>query len=175
MRRITAIGTLLMLLMTVSSYASLDLDVKEYTLDNGMTLLILERPAAPVVSALVRYRVGSVDERPGITGISHFLEHLLFKGTKLYGTSDYEAEAPLIAKIDSLANEWHDEYIKTKDPQYRGDTKRLEELREEMAAVQEEQKKYIIKDELWEVYQKHGGRYLNAATGEDGTQYFINI
>ena len=54
---------------------------ERYILDNGMTVLIKEMHHAPVASFWIWYRVGSGDERPGITGISHWVEHMLFKGT----------------------------------------------------------------------------------------------
>ncbi|MBD3168551.1 MAG: insulinase family protein [candidate division Zixibacteria bacterium] len=175
MKRIIAIAAVLLILSGGTGYASMELDVKEYKLDNGMTVLILERPAAPIVSALIRFRVGSVDEVPGITGISHITEHMLFKGTKIMGTSNYEAEKPLMEKIDSLAHEWYEEYARVNNPIMEGDEERLNKLRDEIREVQQEQKKYVIKDELWETYLKHGGRRLNASTGEDGTQYYVSL
>jgi zinc protease len=65
------------------------LDIKEFRLDNGLEVLILEDHAVPLVTVQVWYRVGSRNERPGITGISHFLEHMMFKGTAKYGPGMY--------------------------------------------------------------------------------------
>jgi zinc protease len=65
------------------------LDIKEFQLDNGLEVLILEDHAVPLVTVQVWYRVGSRNERPGITGISHFLEHIMFKGTPKYGPGMY--------------------------------------------------------------------------------------
>jgi zinc protease len=65
------------------------LDIKEFRLDNGLEVLILEDHAVPLVTVQVWYRVGSRNERPGITGISHFLEHMMFKGTTKYGPGLY--------------------------------------------------------------------------------------
>ena len=62
-------------------------EVEEFTLDNGMQFLLVPRSDQPnVVSAGWVARVGSVNERPGITGISHFFEHMMFKGTDTIGT-----------------------------------------------------------------------------------------
>ncbi len=124
---------------------ALKLDVKEKTLSNGMRILVVENHSAPVFSTIIKFNTGSVDERPGITGISHLLEHMLFKGSKIFGTADFEAEVPIMRKIDSLA------------------------------ALQSEQKKYVIKDELWSTYLQNGGTTLNASTGNDGTQYFVSL
>src|SRR3990170_8655290 len=80
----------------------LKLDVKEYVLNNGLKLLMLEKHDVPIVCLRVNYKVGSVDERPGITGVSHLFEHMMFKGTKIFGTRDYDAEQPLLDKEDEL-------------------------------------------------------------------------
>ncbi len=60
-------------------------DVLEATLENGLRVLLLEDHRSPVVSFQVWYRVGSRNERPGATGLAHFLEHMMFKGTSTYG------------------------------------------------------------------------------------------
>jgi len=65
------------------------IEVKEYNLANGLKVLIYEDHFAPVVSAQVHYRVGSYNESSGLTGISHLLEHMAFKGTKKYGPKEY--------------------------------------------------------------------------------------
>ena len=60
-------------------------DVAEATLDNGLRVLVLEDHRSPVVSVQMWYRVGSRNERPGATGLAHFLEHMMFKGTPTHG------------------------------------------------------------------------------------------
>jgi zinc protease len=65
------------------------LNIKEFRLANGLEVLILEDHAVPLVTVQVWYRVGSRNERPGITGVSHFLEHMMFKGTPKYGPGMY--------------------------------------------------------------------------------------
>lgn len=66
------------------------LDIREHTLRNGLKLLMLEDHKAPVVTFQVWYQVGSKDERPGITGVSHLLEHMMFQGAKKYGTGQFD-------------------------------------------------------------------------------------
>jgi len=151
------------------------LDVKEKKLKNGLTVLVVENHTAPVVSCLMRFKVGSVDERPGITGTSHLLEHMLFKGSKLYGTTNYAAEVPIMKKIDSLALLLREEQRKLQNVLWKADSTRIKSLRDQIAGQQEEQKKYIIKDELWETYLENGGTGLNASTGQDGTQYYVSL
>ena len=76
--------------------------VKEHTLKNGMKLLLVERHTSPTVSAWIRFRVGSVDERSDERGLAHLLEHMLFKGTKTLGTIDYSAEKPILDQTNRM-------------------------------------------------------------------------
>lgn len=68
----------------------LKLDVASFTLDNGMKVVVLEDDRLPVFSLYMFYKVGGKDERKGITGASHFLEHLMFKGTKNMSASKFD-------------------------------------------------------------------------------------
>jgi len=79
--------------------------VKEGTLSNGMKVLVVERHEIPTVACVVKFRVGSVDEQSGQTGIAHILEHMLFKGTDAWGTTDYAKEKPLLEKTERLYHE----------------------------------------------------------------------
>ncbi len=169
---------LVMLLLPVSIQAKkeeIKLDVKTHTFSNGLELVVVERDLSPTVSMIVRFKVGSADEHPGITGSAHLLEHMLFKGTPNIGTADYQAEIPLMEKIDRLALQLTAAIQESRSPLYRGDNSRINSLRAQIASLQDEQKKYIIKDELWETYLKNGGSGLNASTGNDGTQYYVSL
>lgn len=166
---------LMIMFQTLPAAEEIKLDVKEKTLDNGMRILVVENHIAPVVSTYLRFRVGSVDEQTDITGISHFLEHMQFKGSQVIGTSNYEAEVPLMKKIDSLAMLLRAEKAKLQNPLLDGDEELVVSLREQIAETQAEQAQYIIKDELWETYLKNGGSRLNASTGNNGTQYYCSL
>jgi predicted Zn-dependent peptidase len=165
----------MMIFSLASAVDDIQLDVKEFTLANGMRFLVLERHEAPVVSTVLRYKVGSVDERPGITGMAHLCEHMMFKGTKIFGTSNFEAELPYLQRIDSLAELLTIEQAKVKNPFYRGSTAGVDSLKAEIHRVQLEEAQYIIKDELWETYLRNGGTMLNASTFGDGTQYYVSL
>src|SRR3990172_1737647 len=78
------------------------LDVKEHTLKNGMKLLVVPRRASFTFSAYLRFRVGSAHEQAGKTGLSHMLEHMMFKGTRLIGGVETAAEEPVLEKLDEL-------------------------------------------------------------------------
>jgi len=151
------------------------IDAKTHKYPNGLELVVVERHWSPTASFIIRYKVGSVDEHPGITGSAHLLEHMLFKGTKNIGTTNYEAEVPLMAQIDTLAHLLTKAVNNANAPFYRGDRSEVDSLKGEIAKVQEVQKQYIIKDEFWETYLRNGGTSLNASTGNDGTQYYVSL
>jgi predicted Zn-dependent peptidase len=153
----------------------IQIDAKTHTFPNGLQLIVVERDWSPTVAFVVRFKACSADEHPGITGSAHLLEHMLFKGTKNMGTTDYDAEVPLLAKIDTLGHELTAAVDKTRNPLYRGDMSAVDSLKAAIADVQSREKQYIIKDEFWETYLKNGGTSLNASTGNDGTQYFVAL
>jgi predicted Zn-dependent peptidase len=84
---------------------SLDSRVQEFTLDNGLKVLLMERRQSPTVSLYLRFKVGSVDEESGSTGVAHLLEHMLFKGTKTLGTTNYAEEINVLEQIDRVGEQ----------------------------------------------------------------------
>jgi len=149
----------------------LKLDVKEYVLKNGLKLLMLEKHDVPVVSLRINYKVGSVDERPGITGVSHLFEHMMFKGTKIFGTRDYQAEKPLLDKEDALVAKISAE----KGVGDAADGKKIASLEKELEEVRKKLRELVVKDEVFSLYLRHGGSGLNAMTSTDGTFYFCDL
>jgi len=145
--------------------------VTVHTLKNGLTVLFGERHGAPVFSTLYGFKVGSVDEVPGITGTAHLFEHMAFKGTPVIGTKDYEKEKVLIEKIAQVGREWSIELAKGE----KGDKEKVARLRAELTKLEQEQKQYIVKDEIDLVYSNAGGTGLNAGTGTDQTMYIISL
>jgi predicted Zn-dependent peptidase len=77
--------------------------VTEFTLDNGMKFIVVERPVAPVFFGAVVFKVGSINEWDGVTGISHLLEHMMFKGTEVVGTKSYSREKKYLEREDEMA------------------------------------------------------------------------
>ena len=149
----------------------LKLDVREHTLDNGIKLLMLEKHDVPIVSLRIVYKVGSVNEHPGITGASHLFEHMMFKGTEIFGTKDYDSEKPLLVKEEELVSDITVEKSRGNET----DNENLKRLQEELEAVWKEQKDLIVKDEMWSIYLKNGATGLNASTGNDATYYYCNL
>ena len=90
---------------SVSQNGSSPAKVRDYILSsNGMRVLMLQRPNSPFVSAGWVVNVGSVNESPGITGIAHLFEHMMFKGTSKIGTTNYPQEKELMSQQTQLFN-----------------------------------------------------------------------
>ena len=185
MRRTVLWLALLLLGVPVAARAQ-QVNVREETLPNGMKLLMVERHDSPTVAAGWVAHVGSVNEAPGITGISHLFEHMMFKGTKTIGTTDYEKGAQIMAKQDAVRAEMEKEYTLLREKLRRGEisgtiydpenrTPRLKELQGELEKLYAEEKALIVKDELDQIYTREGASGLNAGTSEDWTVYFITV
>lgn len=159
------------LIVSSAFAAGLEEKVIEHNLKNGMKLLMVERHTSPTVSAWIRFRVGSVDERSDERGIAHMLEHMLFKGTKTLGTKNYAAEKPLLEEIEKTAQALLAEKAKG-DKQ---DKARIESLEKQLLKLESEASKFVIKDEFFELYAKNGGSGYNAFTSRDGTTYLISL
>ncbi|MHC4103581.1 MAG: M16 family metallopeptidase, partial [Planctomycetota bacterium] len=143
----------------------------EFTLDNGMKFLILERHEAPVVSFHTYADVGAVDEVKGITGMAHLFEHMAFKGTRTVGTTDYKLEAIALAQADQVFEEIKLEQRKGD----KADKAKLEEFQKQLKEAQEENQKYLVHDEFEEVFVREGGSGFNAYTSQDATQYIVSL
>src|SRR5438477_12001585 len=83
--------------------------VVETNLANGMRLLMVERHDEPSVAGGWVAHVGSSNERPGITGIAHLFEHMMFKGTPTIGTKDYKKDLEIIAAQESIRDQMREE------------------------------------------------------------------
>lgn len=154
-----------------SDAASLDEKVIKTRLDNGLTVLMLQRSFSPTVSLYIRYRVGAVDEIPGQTGAAHFLEHMMFKGTTTIGTKDYAAEKPILEQIEETGNALDDEKRKGDS----ADKKVVSELSARLKTLQDEHRRFYIPNEIDRLYKQNGGMEMNANTGQDMTTYLVNL
>jgi len=151
--------------------AQVKLEVKEHVLSNGLKILMIPKPGVPRVVCHIYYKVGSINERPGITGIAHIHEHMMFKGTKIMGVTDFEADDALNKKIDELMEKIYREKYWKKN----GDQQKIAEWQKQAEELMKEEKKYIIKDHLWETYMKNGGTGLNASTSDEVTGYYVTL
>ena len=159
--------------------------VKEHQLSNGMKVLLLERNDAPSISGGWVARVGSVDERPGITGMAHLFEHMMFKGTPTIGTKDYEKDIEIIAAQEKVRDAMRSEERRMREMWRRGEITDLQDpdqktvewkqLNEEFKKLVEDHRKVIVKNEFDRIYTANGGSGMNAYTSYDHTAYFITV
>jgi predicted Zn-dependent peptidase len=171
-KRIFAIGLILLLLLPATAFGfSLEGRVKEYTLDNGMKVLMLERHESPTISFQIRFRVGAVDENVGATGTAHLLEHMLFKGTKTLGTKNYAEEEKVLSRMDSVMASLDTEKAKGE----KADRGFLQYLEETLRNLQAEHKKWVVKDEIGLLYSQNGAVGFNAFTSQDSTAYVVSL
>src|SRR5262245_18912605 len=97
--------SILVLLIWLPGLAAQNVPVQEFVLDNGMKLLMVPRKGDPNIAAGWIAKVGSVNERPGITGLSHLFEHMMFKGTHTIGTNNIKEDLKLMDETDALRAE----------------------------------------------------------------------
>lgn len=152
-----------------SGSKSLEDMVDEFTLDNGLKVLLVKREGAPVFSAYLRVNVGNIEEPQGSSGLAHFFEHMAFKGTPTIGTRDYESEKKLLLEIHTLGTQIVQQRKKGVDP------KTLEPIVKRMEEVEAEHQKLLIKNEFVRIYQRNGGTDINATTSNDYTSYFVSL
>jgi predicted Zn-dependent peptidase len=143
-------------------------ELTEFTLDNGLKFIVLERHQAPVVSFVTYADVGGIDEPDGQTGVAHFLEHLAFKGTKRIGTTDYQAEKPLLNQLEQL-----DQQIRTAKAQNK--TEDLAKLQTEFKSLENQAQKLVKQNEMGKIVEQAGGVGLNATTSSEATRYFYSF
>jgi predicted Zn-dependent peptidase len=155
---------------TAQDLAAFEKRMTEFTLDNGLKFLVIERHDVPVVSFHIHADVGAVDEVKGITGLAHLFEHMAFKGTKTIGTKNYEAEVKVMTRMDELSDAVKAEWRKTEP-----DRMHLERLQKQFEEAQTEAQKYIEHDEYWDVYEQEGASGFNAYTGQDYTCYIVSL
>ncbi|MEO1589921.1 MAG: pitrilysin family protein [Cyanobacteria bacterium J06632_22] len=143
-------------------------EVTEFTLDNGMKFIVLERHAAPVVSFMLYANVGAASEEDGKTGVAHYLEHLAFKGTTKIGTRDYAAESKLLDELDVL-------FDQLMTAEQAGDAEQVAALRSQFEATRVEAASYVEQNKFGQIIEQAGGRGLNATTSADATRYFYSL
>lgn len=142
--------------------------LSEFRLDNGMKFIVLERHQAPVVSFLTYADVGGVDEPEGKTGVAHFLEHLAFKGTTRIGTKDYQAEKPLLERLEQL-----DTQIRA--AKANGKQDEVAKLQATFKEVEAQAAKLVNQNEMGQIVEQAGGVGLNATTSAEATRYFYSF
>jgi predicted Zn-dependent peptidase len=140
-------------------------------LPNGLTLIVCERPEAPVFSFYTLVDAGSADDPQGDSGLAHMFEHIAFKGTTEIGTTNYAAEKVALDKVEK-ANAAYDMEVRKRVGQ---DATKLAALKKAFEDAQAEAQKFVIPNQFSELAEENGAVNLNAETEEDSTQYFWSM
>ncbi|HUD65144.1 MAG TPA: pitrilysin family protein [Candidatus Sulfotelmatobacter sp.] len=151
--------------------ASFEKRITVKKLPNGLTLMICERPEAPVFSFFTLVDAGSVQDPMGATGLAHMFEHMAFKGTDKIGTSNYAAEKPALAKVEAA----YAAYLGERDKNVGRDEAKLKQLEKAWKDAITEADKFVVGNEFGKIVEQNGGEDMNAFTSFDETGYHYSL
>ncbi len=141
------------------------LKTRIYTLDNGLKVYMTVNPETPRIQTYIAVRVGAKNDPAETTGLAHYFEHLMFKGSESFGTQDYAAEKPLLDEIEAL----FERYRTLTDPEER------KALYAKIDSVSQEASKLAIPNEYDKLMASIGASGTNAFTSDDMTVYVEEI
>lgn len=154
-------------------------------LDNGLELILVERHETPTVAGMMAYDVGSVNDPRGQSGIAHLFEHMLFKGSTIIGTNNYEAEKKLIDEEEKIRVQMNDEMNRMREMKRRGKigdvlepsqwTPQYTEMKKKFDELVVKHREFVKNNELFNLYTTNGGAGLNAGTSYDFTIYHVQL
>src|SRR6266540_1865164 len=164
-----AVIALLASLAAAQDLASFEKRTTVKVLDNGLTVIICERPEAPVFSFFTHVDAGSVQDPMGKTGLAHMFEHMAFKGTDKIGTRDYEGEKKALQKVE----EAYVPYLAERDKRVGRDEAKLKQLEKAWKDAIAEADKFSApyNNEFGKIVESEGGEGMNAFTNHDETGY----
>lgn len=141
------------------------LPVEHFTLPNGLQVYLSRNPAKPRFYAQVVINAGSKQDPADATGIAHYLEHMLFKGSDELGTQNFAKEKVLLDQITAL----YEQHFQSTDPNQR------KALLKQINAFTVEASQYAIPGELDSIYARLGAEGLNAYTSNEETVYLVDM
>lgn len=168
---VVAALTLLTLPLASQDVASFEKRVTVKKLPNGLTLIVCNRPEAPVFSFFTLVDAGSANDPQGESGLAHMFEHMAFKGTDKIGTTNFPAEKLALEKVEQTYAAYNAERHK----RVGRDEKKVEQLRKEWQDAIDAADKYVIEGQFDRIVEENGGVNLNAFTSEDETAYFYSM
>jgi predicted Zn-dependent peptidase len=175
MKRSILKGAFTLLLLSAIALAqdltSFEKRVTVKKLDNGLTLIICERPEAPVFSFFTLVDAGSVQDPIRATGLAHMFEHMAFKGTDKIGTTNYESERVALKKVE----ETYAAYIEERDKSVGQDPAKLKQLQKAWQDAIGEAQQYVVPNEFGKIVEQNGGEDMNAFTNLDETAYHYSF
>ncbi|HUP47659.1 MAG TPA: pitrilysin family protein [Thermoanaerobaculia bacterium] len=172
----TTASTVVLLILLAAAASAQDLAAFEKrttmkTLDNGLTVIIYERPETPVFSYATVVNAGSAQEVPGITGLAHMFEHMAFKGNDMIGTKDWAAEQEALRRVE----EAYAAFDRERRRETGRDEQRLEEREQEWRDAIAAAGQFVVTDEFTKLVDAAGGVGINAFTASDITAYYFSL
>jgi predicted Zn-dependent peptidase len=151
--------------------ASFEKRITVKKLGNGLTVVLCERPEAPVFSFYTHVDAGSVQDPQNKTGLAHMFEHMAFKGTDKIGTKNYAAERIALAKVEVA----YSAYIRERDKRLGRDEQKVKQLEAAWHEAVKLADTYVVANQFTEIVERNGGEDLNASTNDDETNYFYSL
>ena len=172
-RILTALVLILFLtaLAAAQDVASFEKRITVKKLPNGLTIVICERPEAPVFSFFTMVDAGSAQDPQRETGLAHMFEHMAFKGTDTIGTTNYAAEKPALEKVEIA----YAAYIAERDKRVGRNEAKLKELEKAWKDAIAAADKYVVSNQFAKIVEQNGGADVNAFTDYDETAYHYSL
>ncbi len=153
------------------SFSTIESEIHDFTLDNGMKFIVMEDHSAPVVSFITLADVGGADDPKGFAGLAHVFEHMAFKGTNEIGSKDFAKESKALDKLDTA-------YTRLRDEEKKGiqaDSSKIAALQTTFDVDQKAADSLVANNEYSVIVEREGGVGLNAGTGYDQTMYYSSF
>ncbi len=173
------------LLVSPALAQNYDLPIREHVFENGLRLLVIERPGERRVVSKIFTDMGALNETPGQFGAAHFLEHLMFKGTPTLGSTDWEREKALHEQIRAAEDALIEELNRSRndlrqrgvfhDYQHKETTPRIEELRALIDALNRQALELSEEGPMKVWYQAYGGSRLTATTEQEYMKFDLDL
>jgi predicted Zn-dependent peptidase len=171
MLKIASVFVILTALALAQDVASFEKRVTVKKLPNGLTVIICERPEAPVFSFFTLVDSGSAQDPMGQTGLAHMFEHMAFKGTDKIGTTNYAAEKPALERVEAA----YAAYLAERDKRVGQDQAKLKQLEKAWKDAIAAANKYVVPNQFGKIIEQNGGEDMNAFTSHDETAYHYSL
>lgn len=153
------------------SFDTIESQIHDFTLDNGMKFIVMEDHSAPVVSFITLADVGGADDPKGFAGLAHVFEHMAFKGTAEIGSKDFAKESKALEKLDTAYAHLRAEEMKG----MQADSAKEAALQTTFDADQKSADSLVANNEYSVIVEREGGVGLNAGTAYDQTMYYSSF
>jgi predicted Zn-dependent peptidase len=169
--KLFAIVLLPAILAAAQDLGSFEKRVTVNKLSNGLTVVVCERPEAPVFSFFTHVDAGSAQDPTAKTGLAHMFEHMAFKGTETIGTKDYAAEKIALEKVEQT----YAAYIYERDKRHDRDEATVKQLEAAWQAAVKDANQYVVPNQYPQILENNGAEGLNAFTSYDETAYHYSF